>query len=173
MIKGYIKLAYATTVLACIIFALDVYFSVDIATLAYVMPILLATAISNDKAVTGTAIIGLVLIVLGFFLAPIIGVNYFQEDSFYRVISFISVFSFGYILSEQKRLQQILKEQNDTLELRILARTAASEARAKILKRQVEILQGLNTKKTNDSVYKLEQVILELKKLTQEERNEG
>ena len=97
-----------------------------------------------------------------------IGVFFVKIDyeNFFRSFSALIVIVVGCILLYYKSKVLQFQELNETLELRILARTVASENKARILQEQILILQNIkDDKEINDSLSELHNVINELKVL--------
>lgn len=82
-----------------------------------------------------------------------------------RIFTLITIWV-GTIMSVSKKIaERDLKELNDILELKVLARTAASEAKSQRLEQQIQILKGISQETTQHSFDRLNSVIENLKQL--------
>lgn len=166
------------------IFIADMFLHIGAINLFYIMLIMIVYTISKNKVhIFGATATAVILNGFSWFynnrvtnvLIDVGGVIHCQlnyEDLFRAVTSIILVFC-GFIFLNQKSKDDELLKINETLELRVLARTAKSENKVKILEKQIVILQNIKTEKTQESILKLDNVIAELKQLSKMEGHDG
>lgn len=94
-------------------------------------------------------------------------------EGLFRVVTMLVILFIGIILLKQRAKDEELTHLNETLELRILARTAVSENKAKRLEEQIKALQNIRNKKTDEAIVRLDNVIAELKDLNRMENPNG
>lgn len=162
------------------IFAFDYLFNLSAFCLAYIIYILLSYAVnSKTYNIVSSFLLSFTLCSIGFLFSSreiiesvnlynliIFKVNY---ELLFRYSSLILLSLISILLFIQKNKDEKLEKINSSLELRILARTVSSENRVRLLEEQIDILQNLKNKKINDSIYNLDNVILQLKKISEME----
>ena len=136
---------------------------------------------SNEKEnIIGSVASSIILVLIGWYLQYrtsiiVLDLSFFYAEIDYeilfRAISIIVLGFVGIILFKEKIRDEELQKLNETLELRIFARTAIAEKRAENLEKQIAALQSLKKDNTNNSINKLDSVISELKKLAEEDKN--
>jgi len=174
IIKPFTILLYAFLAL---IFYLNIEYHIGILSLLYIVPVLLATISNNEKHIFSCAIFSLIFIIIGIYLpAKDASVAYsFRQivdyDAVLSVLSFVMVGTISLISIKQKQKETELNKLNEDLEMRVLVRTAASEYRAQKLEQQIVALQLIKQANVNINIAKLDEVISELKVLTESEDN--
>lgn len=168
-------------ILVTSIFFIDLNVGLGVISALYIIPLLLSFFFAKKKEyIIGVMFIILVLISFSWIFQTrvvidmisignfLVKINY---ENFFRSFSALIVIVVGCILLYYKSKVRQFKELNETLELRILARTVASENKAKILQEQILVLQSIREdKEINNSLYELDNVINELKNLNKVEK---
>jgi hypothetical protein len=168
-------------ILVTTIFFIDLTVGLGAISALYVIPLLVSFWFSKNKEyIIGIIFIILVLILFTYIFQTRVVIseisvgNIFVKvdyENFFRAFSALIVIVVGCVLLYYKSKVKQFKELNETLELRILARTVASENKAKILQSQILILQGIrDDKEFDNSLSELDNVIIELKNLNKEEK---
>jgi signal transduction histidine kinase len=162
-------------VVCSIIFIADISFSLGAISIFYVIFMLLTFWLTKHfQYLVGSILSSIILTIIGWSLQTrylsseidlgIIRAVLDYEGLFRAFTLFILVFV-GIILLKQKKKEVEVQKLNETLELRILARTSASESRAKRLERQIDILKAVRELEVSESLHGLDNVIQELKDL--------
>jgi hypothetical protein len=181
MNKNFVKVLIAMLLFASSIFCADIIFTGGAFSSFYVCVILLSLWSDDDRLLIGGTIGSVVLIfgAYGYFLinydtsSAISSAATFGFAGFInKLISIVMVIITSGLASRSKEKSENLKRLNETLELRVLARIAASEAKAKRLEKQIEILQAIRKEDINNSFSVLDEVINNLKTLAVE-RNDS
>lgn len=148
------------------IFVADLYFSGGAVSIFYICVILLSHWIDDDWVTLGTTFLVMVLAFINYFLipdqaSPTLLIN--------KILAAVSIGVVSLLITKRKDVETRLKKSNETLELRVLARTAAAEAKSKRLEQQIKILQQIREAKTDTSFSELENVINTLKELSEKD----
>lgn len=179
----YVKRSWLliSVILASLVFVADVIFSLGALSLFYIIMLFVTFWFSNEKEnIIGSVISSIILVLIGWYLQYrtsiiVLDLSFFYAEIDYeilfRAISIIVLGFVGIILFKEKIRDEELQKLNETLELRIFARTAIAEKRAENLEKQIAALQSLKKDNTNNSINKLDSVISELKKLAEEDKN--
>ena len=144
-------------------------------TLLYIIPVLFATIASNEKHILWTTVISLIAIIAGVLFPAgdnsVVAVfnQIVNYDSLLTILSFVMVGTLSLISVRQKQKEIELNQLNEDLEMRVLVRTAASEYRAQKLEQQIAALQLIKQANVNLNIAKLDEVISELRGLTDKE----
>lgn len=157
------------------IFIADVTFGIGAISLLYVL-YMLSSYFFSDKSyqIVATVAISICLTLIGWLFQSSETLREIDLGYFYTVINYEGVFRvascfvllfLGGVLVKHKNKEFELEKLNESLELRILAKTAASENRAKILEMQISVLQKIRQNQENESMKRLDIVINQLKEL--------
>ncbi len=166
-------------VLCSLIFALDYSFGLGALSMLYIFFMLLTFWQTKKRYhVVGAVLVSLSLTLIGWLyqtrsINVEISVGSFYSimdyEGLFRIVTLFVLVFLGGILVRQKSKEFELSKLNESLELRILARTTASEARAKCLEQQIKVLQSISSSQVDLSIKKLDDVINELKHLNEME----
>ena len=170
------KSFFLSLILVTSIFFVDLTIGLGVISALYIIPLLFCFFFVKKKEyIIGMMFVILVLIFFNLLfqkrvVTDIISIGVFfvkiDYENFFRSFSALIVIVVGCILLYYKSKVLQFQELNETLELRILARTVASENKARILQEQILILQNIkDDKEINDSLSELHNVINELKVL--------
>lgn len=143
--------------ISTIIFLLDMLIGFSAAPIFYILVLYLAFFFSSKEAIFAFMLLSILLIFMSM-------VHSF-EDFNLKIISLVMVIFSGLISLMQRSSMDKLKALNDSLELKVLARTSSSTAKVLFLENQIKILQAIRSSDTLDSVKNLDNVISELKKI--------
>lgn len=170
------------TILASTVFVADAIFSLGALSLFYVLILLSTFWIGKKKEYIISAIISaLILTILGWVIqyryTPItIDLTFFYAEinyeALFRAVSMLVTTFVGIVLLKERIKEDELQKLNETLELRIFAKTSLAEKRAECLQKQIDALQCLKQKQVNESIDKLDDVITALKKMAQEDKDD-
>jgi flagellar motor component MotA len=151
------------SIIAVLVFAIDTLVGLGCITIFYNLFLYFIVIHSNSKNVMmATTVIILLLSLIGL----IFSFNWiFDYDNIVRLCSMASLLFTSIFAITQKEKEFEFKQLKDSLELRILARISASEARTKALEQQIIILQSIRVQNTIQSLSKLDDVINDLKAL--------
>jgi hypothetical protein len=160
-----------------IVFACDILFGLGAISMLYLMFLLLTFAmVRSNLYIISSMITSVILTSIGWFyqsrqtITTIdVGVimaelNY---ESLFRAVSILLTIFLGSVLFKAKIKKDELQELNESLDLRIFAKTAISEAKARRLEAQIEALKQVKYSDTKTAISKLDDIILELKELNQ------
>ena len=160
-------------ILTSLIFTADIIFSIGAISLFYVLLLLLTFWFAKSKQYIFSSIISSIsLILFGWIFQQRVteviidigiinaGIDY---EGLFRVFTMAIIIIVGGILVYQRSKEEELLELNQTLELRILARTVASESRARRLEKQISILQTIRKQELEEILNALDSLIKELK----------
>ncbi len=157
------KYILAMILLTISIFIADLYFSGGAISGFYICIVLLSHWIDDDWVTLGTTILVMILTFVNFFiiseqLSPMLLIN--------KILASVIIGVVSLLITKRKDTETKLKRSNETLELRVLARTAAAESKSRKLEQQIKILQQIRENKTDVSFSILEDVISTLKELS-------
>jgi flagellar motor component MotA len=119
----------------------------------------------DDRFVVGSIFISFILMFVGWFY----GGADMSDGAVVRLISGVVIGVAGFLSIQRKNVEDKLRTLNQTLELRVLARTAAAEEKSKRLEQQIKILQKISSDSTDESLNKLEEVIKSLRDISKYE----
>ena len=171
-----IKILIAMIAFASAIFCADIIFINGAFSSFYICVVLLSLWSDDDRLLIGGTIGSIILVfaAYGYYLfnydysSPVSEIHGFTN----KLISLVMIAITAGLSARTKEKSQNLKRLNETLELRVLARIAASEAKAHRLEKQIEILQIIRENNTDNAISALDEVINNLKALTIE-RNDS
>ena len=159
-----IKLISLGISISTILFLVDMLFSLSIFSVFYILVIYLAFFFSSKETVFGFMLLTLMLT-----LISLPG----SSDINFRIMSILMIIISGTISLMQMSSTDKLRALNNSLELKVLARTTNSYAKVTFLENQIRILQAIRSSDTSDSVRNLDNVISELKKIKDMEISDG
>ena len=175
MIFDY-KILLLGIIFASLIFIADIIFCIGAISLFYIILLLITFWFAKHKQyIYGFIMSSISLILCGWLFQHrttevIIDIGIFNAgidyEALFRVFTIAIIVIVGGILVYQKSKEEELRELNETLELRILSRTVASESRTRRLEKQISLLQTIRKQELEDSLNGLDIVIKELKDLT-------
>jgi K+-sensing histidine kinase KdpD len=148
-----------------LIFIIDVLFNIPALTVFYVLFVFMALWTGDTKNIIASATISTVLILLAWFINS----DLLSIDGMGRLLSAVVVWTVALLSAKRSETEIELKRLNETLELRILARTIASERKAQMLEMQIKQLQELRTQNTQQALLQLDDVIKSLKEISYNE----
>ncbi len=162
-----LKYIISMILLTLAIFVADLYFSGGVMSCFYICVVLLSHWIDDDWVTLGTTILVMVLTFMNYFIisevaSPTLLIN--------KILAAVSIGIVSLLIAKRKDTETKLKRSNETLELRVLARTAAAEAKSRRLEQQIKILQEIREIKTDASFSALEDVINTLKELSEKDK---
>lgn len=162
-------------IFASAIFCADIVFLGGVFSAFYVCIILLSLWAEDDRLLIGSTIGSVLLIFTPYlYFVLTLGQSAYLTDYFAlhvfinKMVSFIMIVITSGLAMRSKEKSQNLKRLNETLELRVLARIAASEAKARRLENQIEILQNIRKNNTDNAFSALDEVINNLRTLAVE-----
>lgn len=165
MHKSSWKLAIVMIMVALIVFGLEILFPNGVFSAFYILVILISLWSDDDELLIGGLIGSFALILIGYFYT----LNNFELVCLVnKSLSFIMIGITAFLGIQRKEVEVKLKRLNETLELRVLARIASSEHKAKRLEKQIEILQEFRKEKTDTAFQALDDIINNLKTLAVE-----
>jgi K+-sensing histidine kinase KdpD len=147
--------------LTSLIFFFDVMFNLPALTVFYVLFVFISLWTENFKLIISSAVVSTVLVMSVWFIGP----DMFTADSVSRLLAVVAIWMVALLAAQRSESDLELKRVNDTLELRILARTIASERRAERLEKQIKHLQELRSQNTQQALIQLDDVIKNLKEI--------
>jgi hypothetical protein len=166
-------------IICSLVFAADFLFGLGAISLLYIFFMMITFWLSKQNYyIISSVVISLILNIIGWMFQTRhteieINVGQIQAmmdyEGLFRVFTIFILIFVGGILIKQRNKEFELSKLNESLELRILARTTASEHRAKRLEQQIDILKIIQAEKTNASIIRLDNVINELKELNEME----
>jgi hypothetical protein len=164
MQKVSFKLATIMIIVALLVFSLEIIFPTGVFSAFYILVVLISLW-GEDELLIGGVIGSFILILIGYFYT----LNNFEITSLInKSLSFVMVGITAFLGMQRKEVEVKLKRLNETLELRVLARIASSEHKAKRLEKQIEILQEFRKEKTDTAFQALDDIISNLKTLAVE-----
>jgi len=153
---------------ASAIFCADIIFTSGAFSSFYVCVVLLSLWSDDDRLLIGGTVGSIILV----FAAYGYSLTDFEWPTLInKLISFVMIAITAGLSARSKEKSEKLKRLNETLELRVLARIAASEAKAHRLEKQIEILQAIREHNTDNAFSALDEVITNLKTLAVERNN--
>jgi hypothetical protein len=162
------RLAIYGMLVAAIIFTLDLMVPTrGVAAALYIVLILMSLLATESIFTVWASFIAVVLISLGIYYNG--GFAMQIDDLLNRFFAYIIILLTALLSVQKKDVEKELKELNLNLELKVLARTAASENRAIRLEKQIQVLQNLRGNEKLAAFKELDDVIHSLKELTNEE----
>ena len=163
------------SIICSAIFAADLAFGIGAISLSYIIFMILAFWIgTRNYHIIASVLSAIVLNIIGWIYQSKSTIVEFDLGGFHSTLDYEGLFrvftSFilivvGIVLIKQKGKEDELNSLNESLELRILARTSASENRARKLEKQIKALKLIRSEQTNESIKRLDDVINELKEL--------
>ena len=176
-----IKILITMLLFASAIFCADIIFTGGAFSSFYVCVVLLSLWSDDDRLLIGGTIGSIVLIfaAYGYFLfntydssSALSATATFGLAGFInKLVSAVMISITAGLAARSKEKSQTLKRLNETLELRVLARIASSEAKAHRLEGQIKILQEIRQSNTDSAFSALDEVITNLKVLAVERRD--
>ena len=159
-------------IFASAIFCADIIFINGAFSSFYICVVLLSLWSDDDRLLIGATVGSIVLLFAAYgyylinydFTSPLSEIHGFSN----KLISLVMIAITAGLSARTKEKSQTLKRLNETLELRVLARIAASEAKAHRLEKQIEILQSIRENNTDNAFCALDEVINNLKTLAVE-----
>jgi K+-sensing histidine kinase KdpD len=148
-----------------VIFMFDIMFNIPALTVFYVLFVFMALWTDDSKNIIISAIISTILVLTAWFLSS----DVFSIDGMGRLLSSVVIWTVAILSAKRSEIELELKRLNETLELRILARTIASERKAQVLEMQIKQLQELRTQNTQQALMQLDDVIKSLKEISYNE----
>jgi energy-coupling factor transporter transmembrane protein EcfT len=172
-----LRLLLLWMVVSSLIFIADIIFSLGAISLCYIFLMLITFWFAKTKFnMVGSVLVSVSLTIIGWlyqtrFVKSFIDIGIIQAEldyeGLFRTFSIIILIFVGGVLLYQRSRDEELERLNETLELKILSRSAASEAKAKRLEQQIIILQTIDKQEVSQSLSKLDDVIKELRELTE------
>jgi hypothetical protein len=167
--KSSIGIIIAMLIMAFTLFLLDIFLSNNILISSfYVLIILMSLWINDDRITVGATIASVILIFLAYFTNSHGIIWNLIINKFLSVILLIIT---SFIITDRKGIESELKRSAETLELRVLARTTAAEARSKRLEQQIKVLQIIRQNSTESAFNALDEVIQNLKDLSSTDKD--
>lgn len=168
MNNNSIKILITMIIFASAIFCADMIFAGGAFSSFYVLVVLLSLWSEDDVLLVGGCVISIVLI----FSAYVYSLSSFEWPALInKLVSFVMIGVTAGLSMRMKEKSQNLKRLNETLELRVLARIASSEAKSKRLEKEIEILQTIRKNDTNNQFSALDEVITNLRTLAVEKHD--
>lgn len=156
---------------ASAIFCADIIFTGGAFSSFYVCVVLLSMWSDDDRLLIGGTIGSIILVFAAYIYS--FSLNTFEWYGLVnKIVSFVMVGITAGLAARSKEKSQNLRRLNETLELRVLARIASSEAKAHRLEKQIEILQSIRKNDTDNAFSALDEVITNLRTLAVE-RNDS
>jgi len=156
------KLSLASFLVAGGIFAIDLHTPSGLATILYVILIWLSLLSKDAIFPVWSALICTVLIFIGY---AYVGENASWGIIGNRIFALIIVWLSVALSVQSKEVERELRQLNETLELKVLARTISSENRAIMLEKQIKILEGIRQQKTEEAFKNIDEVIDNLRNI--------
>jgi hypothetical protein len=151
------KLAIICLLLASGIFVLDIVSPLHgVVSVLYVILVLMSLISAEAIFTIWTTIISSVLIGIGIWHGE-------EADLINRVFALIIILLAAILSVQRKEVEKELRELNLNLELKVLARTAASENKSLRLEKQIKILEGLREVEKDQAFQMLDTVIKDLR----------
>lgn len=170
MKKSAVKVLISMMLLMLLIFLSDIFLKIGVISGFYICIILMAHWMDDDWLVVGSTILSIVLTFIAYFIIyDAITLNTFSE----RFLTTLIIGIVSVLTAKRREIESQLRRSNETLELRVLARTAASEAKSKRLEQQIQILQALRQQNDDASFQALDEVIQTLREIGAEKEDNG
>jgi K+-sensing histidine kinase KdpD len=166
--KTFFIISAIGLLITSLIFIIDVLFNIPALTVFYVLFVFLALWTGDSRNIVASAVISTVLILLAWFINS----DLLSIDGMGRLLSAVVVWTVALLSAKRSETEVELKRLNETLELRILARTIASERKAQMLEMQIKQLQELRTQNTQQALLQLDDVIKSLKEISYNESDD-
>jgi hypothetical protein len=162
------KLAIYGMLVAAAIFSLDLMLPTHgVAAALYIVLILMSLLATETMFTVWASLIATTLISFGIYYNGGFSMNI--DELLNRVFAYIIILLTAILSIQRKEVEKELRELNLNLELKVLARTAASENRSIRLEKQIQVLQNLRNDDKLVAFKELDDVIHNLKELTNEE----
>ncbi len=162
------KLAIYGMLVAAVIFLLDLIIPIHgIAAVLYVILVLMSLLATETMFTVWASLIATILISFGIYYNG--GFTMQIDELLNRVFAYIIILLTAILSIQRKEVEKELRELNLNLELKVLARTAASENRSVRLEKQIQTLQNLRNNDKLIAFKELDDVIHNLKELTHED----
>jgi peptidoglycan/LPS O-acetylase OafA/YrhL len=162
------QLAIYGMLVAAVIFSLDLMFPTHGIIAAFYIILILISLLSTETMLTVWAsLIASVLISFGIYYNG--GFSMQINELFNRIFAYVIILLTAILSIQRKEVEKELMDLNLNLELKVLARTAASENRSIRLEKQILVLQNLRNDDKLIAFKELDDVIHSLKELTHEE----
>lgn len=153
------KLAIISLLLAGGIFTLDLTSPFNgVVSILYIILILISLLSTDAIFTVWTTIISTVLIAVGIW-------NGGEDQLLNRGFALIIVLLTAVLSVQRKEVERELRDLNLNLELKVLARTAASENKSLRLEKQIKILENIREQKKDEDFKELDKVIKDLRYL--------
>lgn len=145
------------------LFVGDVLFPFASLSALYICLVLMSLWIDDDRVCIGTTITSAALILTAHFF-PFTS-NYILNSSLLinKGLSIALVIGAAFFVIQRREVETKVKRFAETLELRVLARTTAAEARSKRLEQQIQVLQIIRQNNTDNAFTALDEVIQNLR----------
>lgn len=179
--KFDIRILLIGMVISGLIFVLDTIFGLGIISLFYVLFLLSAFVWGKNKRYIISSLLSSIILVLTGWMLQTRETEYIlnigiinagiEYEGLFRVFSIVILVVLGIVLIKQRVKEEELNEFSETLELRILARTASAENRARRLECQIQELQKLRSDNVSNSLKKLDCIISELRNINKLEQD--
>lgn len=170
MKKSAVKVLILMMLLMLLIFLSDIFLKTGVISGFYICVILMAHWMDDDWLVVGSTILSIVLTFIAYFIIyDAITFNTFSE----RFLTTLIIGIVSVLTAKRREIESQLRRSNETLELRVLARTAAAEAKSKRLEQQIQILQALRQQNDDASFQALDEVIQNLREIGSDKEENG
>jgi len=156
------KAAIISSIMTVLLFATDLYFNFSVIAILYVCFVFFALLTNDERFIVGATIVSTVLIVAGWVYHD----STLVYDNVARLMAVVVVWGAGLLSLQRKQVEHRLQLLNETLELRVMARTAAAEEKSKRLEQQIRVLKEIRYSGTRNALSKLDTVISNLKELS-------
>ncbi len=144
------------------LFCADLLLNFSALSILYICFIFFSLFTNEDKFVFGTVVISSILVMI----AWIYNGGGSTSDDLVRLLSMVVIWATGLLSIQRQGVENRLKMLNETLELRVLARTATAEERSKRLEKQIKLLQNIRYADTKNSLHQLDEIISNLKEIS-------
>jgi len=155
--------------LLALLFCADLLFNFGAVSILYICCIFVALWTDEERFILGTIVISTILVMT----AWVYHGGGTSTENMIRLLSGVVIWMTGLLSIQRKQVENRLKMLNETLEMRVLARTAAAEEKSRRLEHQIKALQGIKHAGTKNSLSQLDEIISNLKEISRlEEFNE-
>lgn len=159
--KSSIFVLVLMLLLALLIFIGDIFFP-NASLAAFYVSIVLMSLWADDRITIAATITTIVLVLTAYYTTY----NKFDADIIIsKFLSIIMIIGGSFFVVQRREVETKVKRLAETIELRVLARTAAAEARSKRLENQIKTLQIIRQNNTDHAFTVLDEVIQNLKDL--------
>jgi len=158
-----IKAVLFGALLLGILFCADLMLNVSIISILYIGFIFFALYTNDERFILGTIVISTILIMAAWMFHG----GGAAHDNMVRLLSSVVIWATGLLSIQRKQVENRLKMLNETLEFRVMARTAAAEENSRRLEQQIKALQGIRHAGTKNSLSQLDKVINNLKEISE------